>query len=332
MARAERAPKGPTQLSKGNWLGTLKRTVKEFQDDNLTDWAAALTYYGLLSLFPALIALVAIVGVFMDPAKVTNTLTQIVTSLGPKSAAKTFQGPIHQITSNRAGSLIALIVSLAGALWAASGYIGAFMRASNAIYEVEEGRPFWKLRPFQMLVTLVMVLLVAITVVALVVTGPVAKSVGQAIGLGSTAITIWNIAKWPVMLVVVLLMFALLYHASPNVKLPRFRWVSPGSVLAIVAWAVASAAFAFYVANFGSYNKTYGTLAGLVVLLVWMWLTNVAILLGAELNAELERGREIQAGIPGAEREIQLEPRGRKRDKSRGAEREREPVSPQSRG
>jgi membrane protein len=190
------------------------------------------------------------------------------------------------------------------------------MRASNVIYEVEEGRSFIKLRPLQMLV-LVLILLLALVLVALVVTGPVAEQVGSAIGLGSTAVTVWDIAKWPVLLVVVMLMIALLYYSSPNAKLPGFKWVTPGSVLAVVVWLVASAAFAFYVANFGSYNKIYGALGGVVVFLVWMWLTNVAILLGAELNAEHERSRELDEGVPGAEREIQLghrsEPKRKKR-------------------
>jgi membrane protein len=311
---AHSAPDNPADLSTRSWMATLKRTVREFKDDNVTDWAAALTYYAVLALFPALIALVAIVGLVADPATITNTLTKLVGSIGPASAVDTFKGPIQQITANRSTAGIALIVSLATALWAASGYIGAFMRASNAIYEVDEGRPFWKLRPLQILVTLVMVLLVAVTVLALVVTGPLASAVGDAVGVGSTAVTIWDIAKWPVLIVVVLGMFGFLYHVSPNVRLPKFKWVTPGSVLALVTWVVASALFAFYVANFGSYNKTYGTLAGAVVFLVWLWITNIALLLGAELNAELERSREIEAGVPGAEREIQLEPRSAPKD------------------
>jgi membrane protein len=306
---ASRAPGAPTDLSKRSWMATLKRTFREFQDDNVTDWAAALTYYAVLALFPALIALVAIVGLVADPVTITNTLTKLVSRIGPASAVDTFKGPIRQITANRSTAGIALVISLATSLWAASGYIGAFMRASNTIYEVEEGRPFWRLRPLQVVVTLVMVLLVAVTVLALVVTGPLASGVGDAVGVGSTAVTIWDIAKWPVLIVVVLGMFGFLYHVSPNVRLPKFKWVTPGSVLALVTWGVASAVFAFYVANFGSYNKTYGTLAGAVVFLVWLWITNIAILLGAELNAELERSREIEAGVPGAEREIQLEPR-----------------------
>jgi membrane protein len=304
MARFRRGPDTPTDLSKRSWLGTLKRTVKEFSHDNGTDWAAALTYYAVLSLFPAIIALISILGLVVDPATITRVITDVVSSLGPKSATDTFKGPIEQISSNRSGALLGLIFGIALALWTASGYVGAFMRASNVIYEREEGRPFYVLRPLQLAVTLVLVLMAALVVLSLVVTGPVASAIGGAVGLGDAAVTAWNIAKWPVMLVVVMVMLAVLYWPSPNAKSAGFRWVSPGSILAVVVWIVASAAFAFYVANFGSYNKTYGALGGVICFLVWMWITNVAVVLGAELNAETERAREIEAGVPGAEEDI----------------------------
>jgi membrane protein len=290
-------------------LATLKRTATEFMEDNLTDWAAALTYYGLLALFPALIAMVSLIGLIGDPKSTTESLTEIVTEIGPASAAKTFSGPIESIASNQGAAGFAFIAGLAVALWSASSYVGAFMRASNVIYETPEGRPFWKLRPLQLAVTLVMVVLMAILALALVMTGPVVEAVAGPIGLGDTAISIWNIAKWPAMLAIFLFMVGLLYYASPNVKLRGFKWVTPGSLVAIVVWALASAAFAFYVANFGSYDKTYGTLGGLVALLVWFWISNLAILFGHQLNAERERSLEIEEGRPRAEREIQLEPR-----------------------
>ena len=306
-ARADYAPTG-TDASPGRFA-ILKRTVKEFQEDNLSDWAAALTYYGLLSLFPALIALVSIIGLFGDPEKTTQTITDMVTQLGPKSAADTFAGPVESITANRGAAGILFFVGLGLSLWSASGYVGAFMRAANIVYETPEGRPFWKLRPLQLLVTLVMILLLAAVLLGLVLTGPVVSAVAGPIGIGSTAQTVFNIAKWPIMLIAVILMFAVLFHAAPNVKLPGFKWVTPGAILALVVWIVVSVAFAFYVANFGSYDKTYGALGGVVILLMWMWLTNVALLLGMELNAERERSRELAAGMPRADREIQLEPR-----------------------
>jgi membrane protein len=299
------APDTPTELRKRSWFGVLKRTVTEFRDDNLTDWAAALTYYAVLSIFPAMIALISILGLVVAPATIDRVITETVSALGPSSAIDTFLGPVREITQDRESAGVMLIVGVAVALWTASGYVGAFMRASNAIYEREEGRPFWKLRPFQLFVTLILVLLAALVVLALIVSGPVAEAVGGAVGLGDTAVTAWNYAKWPVLIVVVMFMLAILYWSAPNAKVAGFRWVSPGSVLAVLVWIVASAGFAFYVSQFSSYNKTYGALGGVIVFLVWMWITNLAVLLGAELNAETERGRELEAGVPGAEEEIQ---------------------------
>jgi membrane protein len=301
-------PKEDIAAKSGAWA-TLKRTASEFQEDNLSDWAAALTYYGLLSLFPALIALVSLLGLFGDPKTTTASMTEIITSIGPESAAETFEGPIDSVVSSRGTAGFAFVLGLAVALWSASGYIGAFMRASNVIYETEEGRPFWKLRPLQLAVTLAMVIAVALLALGLVLTGPIVSAVAGPIGLGGTAVDVWEVAKWPVMLAIFVLMVDLLYYASPNAKLRGFRWVTPGCLAALAIWAVASAAFAIYVANFGSYDKTYGTLGGLIALLVWLWISNLAILFGHQLNAERERSAEIAEGVPRAEREIQLEPR-----------------------
>jgi membrane protein len=236
-------------------------------------------------------------------------VTDVVTQIGPESAAETFSGPIESITSNRGAAGILFVVGLLAALWSASNYVGAFMRASNVVYETPEGRPFWKLRPLQILVALVMVILLALLALALVLTGPLAEAVAEPLGIGDAAVTAWDIAKWPVMLAVVVAMIAVLYYASPNVKVRGFTWVTPGSVLAVAVWLVASAAFAFYVANFGSYDKTYGSLGGVVVMLIWLWITNLALLFGHELNAERERSHELAEGEPRAEKEIQLEPR-----------------------
>jgi len=300
-----KAPDTPTDLSKRSWFGTGKRVVSEFRNDNLTDWAAALTYYAVLSIFPAFIAMISILGLVVDPATITRVVTDTVSQLGPESAVDTITRPIEQISANRSTAFLGLIVGLALALWTASNYVGAFMRASNSIYEREEGRPFWKLRPLQILVTLILVLMAALVVLALIVSGPVAEAIGSAVGLGDTAVMVWDIAKWPVLLVVVMLMLAILYWSAPNAKPAGFRWISPGSVVAVILWVLASAGFALYVANFSSYDKTYGALGGVIVFLVWMWITNIAVLIGAELNAETERARELEAGIPGAEEEIQ---------------------------
>jgi membrane protein len=303
----ERTPTGTSRET--GWWPTIKRTVSEFREDNMTDWAAALTYYGLLSLFPALIALVSILGLFGDPERTTSSITDIVTKIGPESAAETFQGPIESITSNRGTAGVLFFLGLGTALWSASAYVGAFSRAQNVIYETTEGRPFWRLRPLQILITVAMVLLLAAVALALVLTGPIVEAVADPIGVGQSAVDVWNVAKWPALILVVLLMFAVLYYATPNVKLRSFRFITPGSLLAIVLWAVASALFALYVSQFGSYDKTYGTLGGLVSLLVWMWISNLALLMGAELNAEREREVQLEKGMPGAEKQIQLERR-----------------------
>ncbi|HUC00355.1 MAG TPA: YihY/virulence factor BrkB family protein [Solirubrobacterales bacterium] len=307
MERGDYGPRGVER--KAGAFATLKRTATEFMEDNLTDWAAALTYYGLLSLFPALIALVSLLGLFGDPQSTTKSLTEIITGIGPESAAETFSGPIESITEHRGTAGVTFVLGLAVAIWSASGYVGAFMRASNVIYETPEGRPFWKLRPLQLAVTLVMILLLVFLAVGLVLTGPIVDAVAGPLGIGDTAVTIWNVVKWPLMMIVFLLLVGVLYYAAPNVKLRDRRWITPGALVAIVVWIVASALFAAYVANFGSYDKTYGTLGGLIALLVWFWISNLAILFGHQLNAELERSREIEEGRPGAEREIQLEPR-----------------------
>lgn len=306
--RLAREPQGPAHPRSGGMLATLKRTVTEFKEDNLTDRAAALTYYGVLSIFPALIALVSVVGLVGNPKRTIMVATKSLSSLVPASAVQSLNGPINSLANGR-GAGIALIIGIVAALWTASGYVGAFMRASNVIYETEEGRSFIKLRPLQMLVTFILVLLQALILAALVVSGPVAKQVGSALGVGKTLVTVWNIAKLPVIVLIVLLMFCLLYYSAPNAKLGRFRAVLPGAVFALVVWIVASVLFGFYLANFASYNKTYGTLGGAIAALVWLWITNVAVLLGEEFNAERERSRQFERGTPGAERELQLEPR-----------------------
>jgi membrane protein len=310
--RRDYKPEG--EAPKTGLFATLKRTLTEFQEDNLSDWAAALTYYGLLALFPALIAMVSLIGIFGDPKTTTGTLTEIIEEIGPASASETFQGPIESIVDNRSAAGLAFVFGLALALWSASGYVGAFTRASNIIYETPEGRPFWKLRPLQIAVTLAMIVMMALLALGLVLTGPVVSAIADPIGLSSTAVDVWNVAKWPVMAAIFILMVDVLYYTTPNVKLRGFKWVTPGALVAIVVWAIASAQFAFYVANFSSYDKTYGTLAGLVVLLLWFWITNLAILFGHQMNAERERSAEIEEGLPRAEKEIQLEPRDEPKD------------------
>lgn len=310
-AHEEKAPDGPTDLGKPHWKAVLKRTASEFTSDKCTDLAAALTYYAVLSLFPFLIAITSLLPLFGGGAQTTERLLQIASDLGAaEDALEPLQTYIESMQTV-SGAGLAVVIGLLGALWAASNYVNAFSRAMNAIYEVEEGRPIWKLRPVMLLLTVVLVVLVLLVIVALVLSGGLARSVGSLIGLGDTAVTVWNIAKWPVVALIVVLIVALLYWGTPNVKQPKFRWLSPGAILAIVVAVVGTVAFGFYVGNFGNYNATYGALAGVVIGLLWLWLINLALLFGAEVDAELERGRELAAGLP-AEETIQLPPRDTK--------------------
>jgi membrane protein len=301
------APDDPADLPARSWKQIVKRTVKEFQDDNLTDWSAALTYYGVMSLFPMLLVLVALLGLVGQESTI-STVTDSLRSAGLNDVAKNIQGPLDEIVSNKGGAGALVGFGLLAALWSASGYIGALTRALNSIYEVKEGRPFWKLRPVQVLITLFGVLLISLTLISVVVSGPIAEAVGKALGIGDTAVTVWGYAKWPVILLILMGMVAGLYYIAPNVRQPRFRWVSPGGIVAVVAWILASAGFGLYVSNFGSYGKTYGALGSVITLLVWMWISNLALLFGAELDSELERERELKLGLP-AEDELRLRPR-----------------------
>ena len=302
-----RAPDSPADLGGTSKKDTLVRTFKEFSADNLTDWAAALTYYGVMALFPAIIALVSIIGLVGPSA--TQPLLDNLNAVAPGPAKEILTSAITNLANNRGAAGVTFVIGLALALNAASGYIGAFTRASNSIYEVEEGRPIWKLKPVQIGITLVLLLLLVVIAVAVTVSGPIAEQVGKLIGVGSSAATVWDIAKIPLILLAVSFMIAFLYWAAPNVKQPGFKFVSPGGVLALLVFILASVLFAFYVATFASYNKTYGSLGGIVVFLVWMWLTNVSILFGAEFNAELQRSQQREAGEPAPLDEPFLEPR-----------------------
>jgi membrane protein len=308
--RQARAPDKPTGLKAGSWFGVLKRTFTEFRGDNVTDWAAALTYYGVLAIFPAIIALVSVLGLIGQSA--TQPLITNLGKVAPGAAQQIFTKAIENLQHGRGTAGILFVVGIAGAIWSASGYVAAFMRASNAIYDIDEGRPIWMTLPVRVGVTVVLLALLAVSAIAVVVTGGLATQVGKLLGIGGTAVTVWDIAKWPVLLFVVSLMFSILYWAAPNVRHPGFRWLSPGGIFAVVVWLIASGAFALYVASFSSYNKTYGALAGVIIFLVWLWISNIALLLGAELNAEIERGRVIEAGHP-ADEEPFIEPRRRKK-------------------
>jgi membrane protein len=299
------APEKPTELGGGSWLAAGRRTIREFKEDFLQDRAAALTYYGVLSIFPGILVLVSLLGLLGQST--TKSLTTNLTNAAPSTVRTILQHAIRTLQGGHTTASVLAIVGILLALWSASGYVAAFMRASNAIYEVPEGRPVWKTLPIRLGVTVVLMVLLVVSAVMVVVTGGVARHVGQVLGVGSTAVTAWGIAKWPVLFVLVCIMIGLLYWASPNAR-HGFRWIGPGAVIAVVLWLIASGLFTLYVANFSHYNKVYGTLAGMIIFLIWLWITNIAILLGAEFNAELARGRAMAAGVP-AETEPYVEMR-----------------------
>jgi membrane protein len=292
----EAAPDTPVKLPKGAWAAVLKGSMKEFKDDELTDRAAALTYYGVLSLFPALLVLVSLLGITGKSA--TDKVLDNIRKLAPGSARDIITRAVEQLQNTSGVGSVMAVVGIVLAVWSASGYVAAFIRAANAVYDMPEGRPVWTILPVRLGVTVALMLLAVASALIVVFTGALARQAGQALGIGDTALTVWSIAKWPVLVLLVTVMIAILYWATPNAKVKGFRWVTPGSVLALVIWLVASAGFAFYVANFASYNKTYGTMAGVIVFLVWLWISNLAILLGLEFDAESVRQRAIAGGHP----------------------------------
>lgn len=300
------APDKLTDMPKRSFGQVLRGTLKEFKDDELTDRAAALTYYGILALFPALLVLVSLLGIMGEST--TQKVLDNIQQLAPGPARDVITNAVTQLQGSSGTGSILAIVGLLGALWSASGYVAAFIRSSNAVYDVPEGRPAWKVLPVRLGVTLALMIMACVSALIVVLSGGIAQQLGTALGVGDTAMTVWTYAKWPVLVVLVTLMVALLYWATPNAKIRGFRWITPGSFIAVVIWLLASAGFAFYVANFGSYNKTYGTLAGVIIFLVWLWITNLAILLGLEFDAELSRERAILGGHPEHE-EPYVEPR-----------------------
>ena len=313
-------PASPTEITKRSWKYIFRRAFVEFQNDGCTDLAAALTYFAVLSIFPGLLAVVSLLGVFGRGQQTTDTLVNFLRDYGPASLVQLLADPIRQLTTST-GAGLAFVAGVLGALWTASGFVGAFGRAMNRIYEVTEGRPIWKLRPVNVLVTLVMVIIVVIMLGIVIMSGGVAKAVGDAIGLGATTLTVWNIAKWPVLVLLAITLIGLLYYATPNVRQPKFRWITPGSAMALLAMAVAGVAFVFYVSNFSKYNATYGIIGSVIVMLLGVWLMNNALLLGAEIDAEIERGRELQAGIR-AEETVQLPPRDTRQSEKKAEKQE----------
>lgn len=308
-------PDSPPDVKAPAWKYVARRTLHEFSRDQCTTLAAALTYYGVLSIFPGLLAVVSLFGLFGQAETLTGTLLEIIRSFADASVADALREPIQQL-ANAPGAGLSFAIGLAGAVWSASGYISAFAQAMNRIYEVDEGRPFWKLRPVMLLTTIILLLIAVIMAVLLIITEPVAQAIGDILGLGDAAVLAWTIVKWPLLVLFAVVLIAVLYYATPNVKQPKFRWMSVGALIALVVLALASLGFFFYVANFANYNKTYGSIGGIIVLLLWLWIANIALLFGAESDAELERGRQLQGGIE-AEETLQLPPRDTKQSEKR---------------
>lgn len=303
----ESKPDSPSDMTARSWRYAAKRTLREFSADQCLDLAAGLTYYAVLSLFPALMAITSLLGVFGQGERATSALIDLIEDVAPGDTLDVIREPLTQFTTSPAVGF-ALVTGIVIAIWSASGYVAAFSRAMNRIYEIDEGRPMWKLRGTQLVVTLIAIVLVLVIAVALVVSGPITDVIGDMLGLGAAVKVTWSILKWPVMALAVIVVIAVLYYATPNAKQPKFRWMSIGAAVALMALLLASLGFGFYVANFSNYDRTYGTFAGVIIFLLWVWIGNLALLFGAELDAELERARQLQAGIT-AETTIQLPPR-----------------------
>jgi membrane protein len=285
----------------------LRRTARSFHDDRALDMAAGLTFYGVLAVGPAVIALVSVLSLLGQSADVVTRVLDAAAELGPDAAVETVERVLDALPPPPSAGA-GLVFGLLGALWSASAYVTAFARAMNRVHDVDEGRPFWRFRPRMFVVTLLVLVVLAVVAVSLVATGPLTRLLGQALDSGSTALEVWQAVRWPAVLVLVIVVVAVLYHVTPNVRAPRFRLLSIGSTVAILGWVLASVGFNAYVARFGRYDAVYGSLAGLIVFLLWLWLANIALLAGAELDAEVERLRELRAGMAAEER-LQLPPR-----------------------
>jgi membrane protein len=319
----EEHPAKPDELSdihKRSWKYVAKKSFREFLDDHATDLAAALTYYGVLSVFPALLAFVSLVGIFGDPERTTNALLRLGGGFVPEDTQTAIRGLLENLTQSGASGF-ALIVGILVALWSASAYVGAFSRAMNTIYEIDEGRPFWKLRPMMLVVTVITIVAAVVAAVLVATGGPVARQIGDLLGLGDAFVAVWDVLRWVLLAIIAIALIAVLYYATPNVKQPKFRWMSVGALIALIVWAIASVAFGIYAANFASYNETYGSIGGVIVFLLWVWISNLALIFGAEVDAELERGRQLQAGIA-AEEELQLPPRDTRKSEKAAEKRE----------
>ncbi|MGT2427240.1 YihY/virulence factor BrkB family protein [Amnibacterium kyonggiense] len=318
---ASSKPEGPEDLHKRSWTYALRKTAREFGSDQCTDLAAALVYYSVLALGPGIVAIVSILGL-LSPSTIAQLSKDVLApALGAQSSSYSIVNGLIMNASKAPAAGVGLVVGILGALWSASGYVGAFGRAMNRIYSIPEGRPVWKLRPTQLLVTVIVVVLVVIAALLLVSTGPAVERIADVMGVGPAAFLVFSIVKWPVLVVIAIAAIAILFYFSPNVRQPKFKWISTGSLLALVVWALATVALGFYIGLSGgsSYTRSYGPIAGVIIFLLWLWITNLVLLFGAEFDAELERSRELQAGIA-AEEQIQLPMRDTRQSDKKAAQ------------
>ncbi|MDG4766610.1 YihY/virulence factor BrkB family protein [Solwaraspora sp. WMMD406] len=287
-------------LRPATWRYVVVNSGREFVRDNCVDWAAALTYYGVLALFPSMIVIVALVGLVSDGERTVETIVDLADDVGAGGVVgnDAFIDVVNEVVNQRSSAGVLLSFGLLAALWSASGYVRAFTRAANAIYGVTEGRPFYKLQPQQLGLTSAGLVLLALVATMLIVSGPVADAVGDLLGLGQAPRTAWDLLKWPVLVAIMTLLLTLLFWLAPNVRQPRIRWLAVGGAVTLFLWAASSVGFGVYVAHFGSYDVTYGSLGAVIAFLVWLYLANLAVMLGVEINAEVQRGRAMQAGEP----------------------------------
>jgi membrane protein len=282
------------------WRGVLWRSLNGYLDDDCGDLAAALTYNAVLAIFPVAIVVVALVNLVTDGTTAVDTAIGILADLGAGAvvADENVTGVLNAVIVQQSSAKVLLGFGLLGALYSATNYVAAFTRASNRIYGVKEGRPWWKLIPLQILLSAVGLVLLAVVATGLVISGPLVDAVGNAVGAGDAARTAWSIGRWPVLVMILMVLLSLLFWIAPNVRQPRFRWLTVGGAVGLLVWAVASFGFGLYVSNLASYDRTYGSLGAIIAFLVWLYLSNSAVMLGVELNAEIARGRQLQAGDP----------------------------------
>ncbi|WP_431797300.1 YihY/virulence factor BrkB family protein [Microbacterium kunmingense] len=297
-------PSWPTDLRPETWRYLLRRTFVEFIRDDGVDAAGSLTFFGVLAIFPAGLAIMAVIGIVGDSDDVRERLLSLLGQVAPGPVIDTADAVLANVTGS-SGADVTLILSVAVALWSSSIYVTAFGRCVNRIYGVAEGRPYWKRKLLQLGLTVVLLTAVIVMIAIVMLSGPTLRFIGDLLGIREAALDVWDIVRWPVFAVALVAVIVILFRGTGNVRPPRFRWLALGALFAMLLMGAASIGFGFYAANFARYNETFGTFAGVTVFLIWLFLVNAALLLGVELNAEVERGRELQAGIP-AEGGIQV--------------------------